>query len=96
MIDVRTTREFDRWLVTLANQRARNRIARRITPMRGGQMGDHTSVGDGVGEFRIDEGPCYRLYFTRRGVSIIILLCGGDKDSQRRDRSNAKSLAQTV
>jgi putative addiction module killer protein len=66
MVDVRTTHEFDRWLMDLKDQRARNRIVRRIVLIRGGILGDHKSVGDGIGEFRIDEGPGYRLYFTRR------------------------------
>lgn len=96
MIEVRTTRDFDNWLTDLTDQRARNRIAKRLLSLRLGLIGDHKSVGDGVSEIRIDEGPGYRLYFARRGMTIIVLLCGGDKGSQRRDILKAKALSRTV
>ncbi|MFC3130032.1 type II toxin-antitoxin system RelE/ParE family toxin [Coralloluteibacterium stylophorae] len=61
--------------------------------MRHGLLGDVKSVGDGVSELRVDHGPGFRVYFTRRGSEIVILLCGGDKSSQRRDIAAAKTLA---
>ena len=54
------------------------------------------SVGDGVSEMRVDIGPGYRLYFTRRGDALILLLCGGDKSSQSRDIMLAKKLAGEI
>ena len=51
------------------------------------------SVGDGVFEVRIHFGPGYRIYFTRRGAELIVLLCGGDKGSQQSDIAKAKQLA---
>jgi len=50
-------------------------------------------VGEGISELRIDYGPGYRLYFVQRGRVLIVLLCGGDKRSQRRDIARAKTLA---
>ena len=61
-----------------------------------GNLGDAKSVGDGVSELRIDFGPGYRVYFTRRVERLIWLLCGGDKSSQPRDIARAKSLAQEL
>ncbi len=56
-------------------------------------MGDVKPVGSGVSELRVDYGSGYRLYFVRRGRILIVLLCGGDKGSQRRDIARAKALA---
>ena len=58
-------------------------------------MGD-VKYFDGIGELRIDYGPGYRVYFTKRGQTIIILLSGGDKSSQKRDIKRAVIMAQEV
>lgn len=67
-------------------------ILRRISRAKGGNLGDIKPVGGDVTEMRLDVGPGYRLYFTRRGEAIILLLCGGDKPSQSRDIKLAKKL----
>jgi putative addiction module killer protein len=54
------------------------------------------SIGDGVSELRIDHGPGYRVYFTRRGQTLVLLLCGGDKSTQERDITRAKTLAKDL
>jgi putative addiction module killer protein len=59
-----------------------------------GNAGDVKSVGDGVQEMRIDYGPGYRVYFTRRGATLTILLCGGDKRTQSADIARAKVLVR--
>lgn len=58
-----------------------------------GHIGDTQPVGDGVFEMRLHYGPGYRLYFIREGGQMVVLLCGGDKDSQERDIRQAKELA---
>jgi putative addiction module killer protein len=58
-----------------------------------GNAGDVKPVGQGISELRIDYGPGYRIYFVRRGATIIILLCGGDKSTQAKDIKAAKRLA---
>ncbi len=93
MIDVRQSETFVAWLTTLRDQRAVERIAIRLTRLRNGLMGD-VKYFDGLGELRIDYGPGYRVYFVRRGNTIIVLLCGGDKSTQSRDITRAKALAQ--
>ena len=71
-------------------------IARRLDRVASGNFGDTRSVGEGVNELRIDFGPGYRVYFVRRGLALILLLCGGDKSSQDCDIERAKALAREV
>ena len=75
-------------------QRARAMIASRLDRLAFGNAGDVRPVGQGISELRIDYGPGYRVYFLRRGEEIIILLCGGDKDTQENDIKTAKRLAK--
>lgn len=93
---VRQTKRFSTWHRGLADLKARIAIARRIERASTGNLGDTKPVGGGVSEMRIDVGPGYRVYFTIRGSEIVILLCGGDKKSQKRDIALAAQLAQEV
>lgn len=95
MIEVRQTAEFEAWLKSLADIRAAKRIAQRIVRIQAGLLGD-VKFFEGVGEFRIDHGPGYRIYFVRRGATLVILLCGGDKSSQKRDIKKAIEMAKEV
>ena len=72
----------------------RARITTRIRRLSLGNPGDVKPVGSGVSEMRIDYGPGYRVYFVRRGNTVVILLCGGDKRTQDRDIARALELAQ--
>jgi putative addiction module killer protein len=85
---------FTAWLDNVKDERAAARIVTRIRRMEIGNAGDVRSVGDGVSEIRIDYGPGYRVYFARRGRTLVILLCGGDKKSQRKDIALAKRMAK--
>ena len=96
MIEIRQMAIFSLWLRTLRDQRAKARIVARIRRASFGNVGDVRSVGAGVSEMRIDYGPGYRVYFVRRGDTLIILLCGGDKSTQDRDIERAKALAREM
>ena len=96
MIEVRQTALFRKWLGELRDAHARIRIVTRIRRLELGNPGDVKPVGGGVSEMRIDYGPGYRVYFTRVGDAIVILLCGGDKSSQSRDIAQAKQLAKEI
>ncbi|CDO38849.1 MULTISPECIES: type II toxin-antitoxin system RelE/ParE family toxin [Novosphingobium] len=96
MIEVLRTAEFIDWLTALRDVQARARIAKRIDRIAQGNFGDAKSVGDGVSELRFTFGPGYRVYYTRRGDVVVILLCGGDKGSQERDIDRAKAMAKEV
>ena len=94
--EIRQSPEFKAWLARLRDQLARAVILRRLDRIAMGNFGDAKPVGDGVSEFRIDHGPGYRVYFVRRGETLIVLLCAGDKGSQARDIARAKALAQEI
>jgi len=87
---------FDAWLRGLRDAQGRARILARIKRAEQGHLGDTKPVGREVGEMRVDCGPGYRLYYTRRGRTLIILLCGGDKSTQKTDIKRAKTLAAAL
>src|SRR5258708_39392750 len=92
MRELRQTDVFRRWRLRLLDDRGRALIASRLDRLAFGHVGDARSVGGGVSELRIHHGPGYRVYFARRGDTVILLLCGGDKGSQRKDIGMAKQL----
>lgn len=94
MIEVRQTEEFSTWLRRLRDANAVARIVARIRRLEQGNPGDTNSVGNGVMEMRIDYGPGYRVYYLPRGSTIVILLCGGDKQTQPRDIRRAHKMAE--
>jgi putative addiction module killer protein len=94
--EIQQTPVFEHWLTGLKDAVSRAIIVRRIERAAAGNLGDVRPVGDGVNELRIDYGPGFRVYFVRRGETLIVLLCGGDKASQPRDIARAKTLAQEV
>lgn len=96
MVEVRQTRQFIEWFKGLRDTRARARITVRIDRLTLGNPGDVKAVGAGVSEIRITYGPGYRLYYVQKGDELVILLCGGDKGSQRRDIAAAKALAKEL
>ena len=93
VIEVRQTPLFAAWLAGLRDERAQQRIAQRLVRLASGLVGDVKVIGGGVSELRIDHGPGYRLYFCGSPTRLVLLLCGGDKSSQRRDIERAKAMA---
>lgn len=95
MIEVRKTVEFLSWFDQLHDLRAQARIQIRIDRVELGLLGD-AKFFDGIGELRIDYGPGYRIYFVQRGKVVVILLCGGDKRTQKKDIKRAIEMAKEV
>ena len=96
MIEILQTEHYLKWFDKLKDRNARARINIRIRRLSLGNPGDVKSVGEGVLELRIDYGPGYRIYFTKKGVRLIILLAGGDKTTQAGDIEKAKKLVQEM
>ncbi len=87
---------FARWLKRLRDKQAQVRIGIRIRRLEEGNFGDYKSVGGNVSELRVHAGQGYRVYYTIRRATIVILLCGGDKSSQQRDIRQAQQMAREL
>ncbi|WP_062308255.1 type II toxin-antitoxin system RelE/ParE family toxin [Polynucleobacter sinensis] len=96
MIEIRKTEEFKVWLDNLFDLTARAKIQARIKRLYEGNAGNIKSVGEKVFEMKVDFGPGYRVYFTKHGQKITILLLGGDKSTQAKDIKHAQRLARNL
>ena len=96
MIELRKTDEYNDWLRGLRDIQGRARINARINRLLDGNPGQHRVLTDGVVELKIDVGPGYRVYYVQQGSVVIVLLCGGDKDSQQEDIAKAIRLARNL
>jgi putative addiction module killer protein len=96
MFEVYRTDGFMEWIEALRDKKSRAVIDRRLDALELGHFGDSRQVAKDVIELRIHLGPGYRVYLTRRGKQVVILLCGGDKRSQKRDIERASWLAENV
>lgn len=72
MIDLKQTETFRKWWVRLRDERARGAIFARLDRLAYGHPGDVEPMGEGISELRIHYGPGYRVYFQKRGSTIIV------------------------
>ena len=96
MIEIRETSAYAVWFASLRDRTAKARIDIRLRRLSLGNSGDIRPVGEGVSELRVHYGPGYRIYLTRQGDTVVILLAGGDKSSQDQDIRLAKELARNL
>lgn len=82
---------FEYWLEALPDRLARAKIRARLARVEAGNLGDCKSLREGVQELRIDYGPGYRVYLSKQGSVMVLLLCGSDKSDQ--DREIGKAIA---
>lgn len=92
MFTVRQTEEFVRWLDGLKDKSTQVRIAARLRRIEAGNLGDWRPIEGKLAELRVDYGPGYRLYFTRRGTIVVVILNAGDKATQKGDIRRALKL----
>jgi putative addiction module killer protein len=90
------TDAFNLWLSTLTDPLVKAKVLIRIDRAILGNFGDCEPIGKGVSEMKIHSGPGYRLYFTRIGTIVYLLLTGGDKSTQNKDIEDAKKLARNL
>lgn len=96
MYEIKSTKIFSQWILKLKDMKGRIAVARRIERMEHGNFGDVKSVGTSISELRIQTGPGYRIYFTKREERIIILLVGGNKSTQQKDIEKARKLLKEI
>lgn len=96
MYTIKTLPTFCTWLNGLSDVTVQGIIVARIKRLQAGLMGDAKSVGGGVMELRIHRSPGWRVYFTRRGGQIVVLLAGGMKATQSKDIKRAQALAAEI
>ena len=92
MIELIKSNHFNLWLNSLEAV-TKYRVLARLARVELGNLGDHSSVGDGINELRLFFGSGYRIYYLQQGQQLIILLCAGDKSSQAKDIKLAKQIA---
>ena len=91
---VEETETYREWINTLKDRLGRARVQVRVDRLVHGNPGKHRDLTDGVSELKIDVGPGYRVYYTKRGSRLLLLLVGGDKSTQQKDIEMAISLAK--
>jgi putative addiction module killer protein len=89
------TEVYRDWINGLRDRAGRARIQVRVDRLIHGNPGDHRNLSDGVSELKIDVGPGYRVYYSKRGDLLLLLLVGGDKASQAKDIEKAMELARS-
>ena len=94
--EIEKTNIFDSWLNKLKDKTAVNRIMARLYRIEHGNFGDVKSVGQNLFELRFFFGSGYRIYYTIQGEKIVLLLCGGDKSSQKQDIAKAQTMADKI
>ena len=80
--DSQDRQPLTRWLADLKDIKARAQIRARLARVGAGNLGDCKPLRDGVQELKIDYGPGYRVYLSRQGPVMVLLLCGSDKSDQ--------------
>ena len=89
---VEKTDEYRAWIDGLKDLAGRARVLMRVDRLIHGNPGAHRNLPDGIAELKIDAGPGYRVYFSRRGGRLLLLLAGGDKATQAKDIAKALEL----
>lgn len=94
--EIQYTEIFSTWARKLPDESAKARVQARIVRLETGNFGDVSPVGNGISELRIHYGPGYRVYFGVRGKYVVLLLCGGNKNTQKQDILRAKQLFEEI
>ena len=89
---VASTEEYRAWVNGLKDQAGRARVLMRVDRLIHGNPGAYRNLPEGLSELEVDAGPGYRVYYTKRGGTLLLLLAGGDKSTQTKDIAKALEL----
>lgn len=93
MLEVLKSLTFDSWLRNLRDRQGKARIEVRIRRLTLGNPGQTRALKGGLFELKVDVGPGYRVYYTVKSQTLLLLLCGGDKSTQPDDIKLARRIA---
>ena len=93
--EIRETQQYRKWFKKIDNS-IRIKILARITSVENGNLGDTKSINKDISELRFRSGSGTRIYYTKRGDTIILLLIGGNKSSQVKDIKQAKKILEKL
>ena len=83
---IKTTEVYDRWFESLKDRKIKDRIYTRFDRLAMGNFGDYKQIETDIFELRFFFGSGIRIYFTNQNGQIIILLCGGNKSTQSKNK----------
>ncbi len=84
---------FDLWMRNLRDSLAKAKVNARIRRLTLGNLGSYRNLAAGISELKVDHGPGYRVYYTVKKQTLVVLLCAGDKSSQANDIALARRIA---
>ena len=93
---IETTQAFDNWLQKIKDKKTLYRLDARFDRIIDGQFGDYKGIAQDLFELRFFFGGGLRVYYTVRNGQVVLLLAGGDKDSQAKDIQKATALLEEL
>lgn len=96
LYEIAKTPQFDKWFKKLKDNQAKARIGLRLKKVAQGHFGDFKQINQSIFELRFFFGNGYRVYYTIKNGKIILLLTGGDKDSQSNDIAKAQQILEEL
>jgi putative addiction module killer protein len=92
LMEVVKTDDYRAWIDALKDVIGRARVLMRVDRLVHGNPGSHRNLTEGISELKVDVGPGYRVYYSKRGDKLLLLLLGGDKSTQAKDIAKALEL----
>ena len=96
MYTVKTLPEFDAWIDGLKDRVTHLRLKTRLRKATLGNLGVVKPVGENLYEMKEYFGPGWRMYYTKHGETLILMLGGGNKGSQSSDIAKANKLKNSL